>query len=54
MDSAYDINYGARPLKRFINRNIETLIAKELINNNIKYGDTIKIDYNNKIILERE
>lgn len=55
IESAYDINYGARPLRRFISRYIETLIAKKIVNNQIKFNDSIKIDYkNNKIIIERE
>ena len=37
IDNSYDENYGARPIKRFVSRNIETLIAKEIINGNIKY-----------------
>jgi ATP-dependent Clp protease ATP-binding subunit ClpB len=54
IDSAYDINYGVRPLKRFISRNIETMIAKELIEEKIKYGDKITLDVqNSKLILQR-
>ncbi|MDR2828362.1 MAG: AAA family ATPase [Acholeplasmatales bacterium] len=34
----FEIEYGARPLKRFISRNVETFIAKELLNRNIVYG----------------
>ena len=44
IDRAYDINYGVRPLKRFIARNIETLLAKAIIDDKIKYNDNIKID----------
>jgi ATP-dependent Clp protease ATP-binding subunit ClpB len=51
-DASYDINYGVRPLKRYISRNIETLIARSLIEEKIKYGSsiTIDIDDNNIII----
>jgi ATP-dependent Clp protease ATP-binding subunit ClpB len=53
IDSAYDVNYGVRPLKRFISRNIETVIAKSLIDETIKYGDSITIDVDNdKIIIK--
>ena len=44
IDNAYDEKYGARPIKRFVQRNIETLIAESIIKDNIKYGDTITID----------
>ena len=44
IDRAYDINYGVRPLKRFIARNIETLLAKAIIDDKIKYNDNIKLD----------
>ena len=36
IDNGYDEFYGARPLKRLVNREIETRLAKEIINNNIK------------------
>lgn len=53
MESAYDISYGARPLKRFISRNIETMIAKEIIKSDIQYGSHLVIDVeNNQLILK--
>ena len=52
IENGSDNIYGARPLKRFISRNIETLIAKELILGNIKFGETINIDIkNNELVL---
>ncbi len=47
IDSSYDEKYGARPIKRFVQRNIETLIAEAIINDKVKFGDTITIDYDN-------
>ena len=44
IDNSYDESYGARPIKRFVSRNIETLIAKEIINGNIKYNSEVIID----------
>lgn len=41
----YDVNYGARPLKRFIQQKIETLIAKLLIEQDPLPDSTIVIDY---------
>lgn len=51
IERAYDINYGVRPLKRFISRNIETLIAKNLIDEKIKFGNTIMVDVKDNIIV---
>jgi ATP-dependent Clp protease ATP-binding subunit ClpB len=41
----YDPVYGARPLKRFIQRNLETVIAKEIISGKIRDGNHILVDY---------
>jgi len=43
-DGGYDPNYGARPLKRFLQKNVETLAAKLILAGNIGAGDTILID----------
>ncbi|MCL2522561.1 MAG: AAA family ATPase [Erysipelotrichales bacterium] len=43
--SGFDQVYGARPLRRFIQRNIETLLAKELIKGIIKETDKVAIDF---------
>ena len=50
INNGYDEFYGARPLKRLVNRDLETLIAKKLINNEVKYGQTITVDYQNDTI----
>ena len=47
IDNGYDEYYGARPLKRLVNNKLETLIAKKLINNEIKPNTTITVDYIN-------
>ncbi len=47
IENGSDDVYGARPLKRFVSRNIETLLAKEIIMGNIKFGQTINIDVKN-------
>ena len=46
IDSAYDPIYGARPLKRFIQSKIETLLAREIIGGDIEPDSVIHIDYN--------
>ena len=45
VEKGYDSNYGARPLRRAIQNNIEDLIADEFLNENVKKGDKIKIEY---------
>lgn len=46
-DCGYDPNFGARPLRRFIQRKVETLAAKRLLGGNISAGDTITVDLDN-------
>ncbi len=45
MDDGYDINYGARPLKRLVSRTIETMLSKLIIGGQIKPNDTVTIDF---------
>lgn len=47
IDEGYDANFGARPLKRLVSRIIETNLSKLIINDKIKYGSTVTIDYKN-------
>ncbi|WMJ76325.1 ATP-dependent chaperone ClpB [Sedimentibacter sp. MB35-C1] len=47
VDQGYNPIYGARPLKRFIQKNIETLIARMIIAGKAEYDSTVKIDYDN-------
>ena len=44
VSSAYDPVYGARPLKRYMQRTVETLAAKKILEGNISEGDVITID----------
>ena len=44
MDNGYDITFGARPLKRFIQNNVETLIAKYILSNDLVPNTTITVD----------
>ena len=44
INNSYDEKYGARPIKRFVSRNLETLLANEIINDNIKFNSTVVID----------
>ena len=45
VDKGYDEKFGARPLKRAIQKYIEDPLAEEIINANLQAGDTIALDY---------
>ncbi|MDL2211588.1 ATP-dependent chaperone ClpB [Erysipelotrichaceae bacterium OttesenSCG-928-M19] len=53
IENGFDSVYGARPLKRYIQKNIETLIAKEIIKDNILANDKIIIDYDKDFIITK-
>ncbi len=44
IDQSYDENYGARPIKRYVSRHLETLIANKLIQDEIKFNSEIIVD----------
>ena len=46
IDQGFDPSYGARPLKRFIQRKIETLAAKKIIAGEVEPESIINVDYN--------
>lgn len=48
IEESYDIRFGARPMKRYIQRNVETLFAKALIKGEIAAGDQVLVDVKNK------
>ena len=54
IDNSYDEKYGARPIKRYVSRNIETLIAKAIINEAVKFNSTVTIDINNDKFIIKE
>jgi ATP-dependent Clp protease ATP-binding subunit ClpC len=45
-DKGFDINFGARPLKRAIQKYLEDPIAEEILKGDINEGDILEIDYN--------
>ena len=47
IDAGYDPIYGARPLKRFIQSKVETLIARQIIGGSHNAGDTLTVDVEN-------
>ena len=54
IDNGYDVNYGARPLKRIVNRTLETLLAKKLLQEDTKYNEVIHVDVKNNELYIKE
>ena len=50
IDCSFDNTFGARPIKRFVARNIESLIANSIINDEIVFGSNIHIDLKNNTL----
>ncbi len=47
-EKGYDAKFGARPLKRAIQKYIEDTLAEEIINSSVEEGDSITVDYDKK------
>lgn len=47
VENGYDPVYGARPLKRFVQRHVETLIAKTILSRDLNVGDTLLVQVEN-------
>ena len=54
VNNGYDEFYGARPLKRLVNKELETPLAKLLINGDIHENDTLIVSYDNKLIINEK
>ena len=55
VENGYDEYYGARPLKRLVSRELETVLAKQLIENSVKPNAKLEVDYqNDKIIINQK
>ena len=48
IEQGFDPAFGARPLKRFIQRNIETLIAHKILSGDIQPDSVVTVDYDNE------
>ena len=53
MDSAYDQNYGARPLARFLQSRVETLIARKIVASDIEPDSSLVIDYDSGLVCKQ-
>ena len=47
IEEGYDPIYGARPLKRYLQKNVETLVARLILSNTLNSGDTVLLDEEN-------
>ena len=55
VENGYDEYYGARPLKRLVSRELETVLAKQLIENAVKPNAKLEVDYqDDKIIINQK
>ena len=52
IENGFDPNFGARPLKRYVQRIIETKVSKMILSSEIKYNDVIVIDYDKDYIFK--
>ena len=51
IENGYDVNYGARPLKRYIQDSIETILAKAIIADEVEMDCTVTIDVNDNSLI---
>ena len=54
IEHSYEEAYGARPIKRYVTHNIETLIADKIIKDEIKYDETIIVDIEDDHLIIKE
>ena len=53
VEDAYDPAFGARPLKRYLQKHVETLLARRILEDTVHAGDTITIDSENGTLVTR-
>ena len=44
IDAAYDPQYGARPLRRYLQHTVETLLARRIVEGNVSPGATLRVE----------
>ena len=54
VEKAYDPVYGARPLKRYLQKNVETLLAKKMLADEVAVGDVLSLDVENDALVIRK
>ncbi len=53
ISNGYDVNYGARPLKRWIQQKVETLLARKIIAENVAPNTVLQVDYDGSRLIVR-
>ena len=53
-EEAYEPAYGARPLKRYLQKNVETLLAKKILADEVRTGDRLVLDVENGSLIIRK
>ena len=53
MDAAYDPQYGARPLRRYVQHTVETMLSKKLLRGEVLPGQTVTVDAGNGELILR-
>ena len=51
VDGGYDPVFGARPLKRYIQKNVETLAARKILSGEVLQGQTLVIDCRDGVLI---
>ena len=54
VEKAYDPVYGARPLKRYLHKNVETPLAKKMLADEVAVGDVLSLDVENDALVIRK
>jgi ATP-dependent Clp protease ATP-binding subunit ClpB len=55
VNAAYDPQYGARPLRRYVQHTVETMLSKKLLAGEILPGQTVTIDdLNGELVMQQE
>ena len=53
VDAAYDPQYGARPLRRYVQHTVETMLSKKLLRGDVAPGTAITVDAQNGELMLR-
>ena len=54
LNNSFSLQFGARPIKRFIQNNIETLIAKNIVEGKISTEKKYLVDYENQVVIKEK
>ena len=53
MDAAYNPEFGARPLRRYVQHTVEAMLSKRILRGDVTPGQTVTVDYQNgELVME--